>query len=261
MSGAYRDGRDTAKLRPEYVVLLHGLGRTSYSMTLLAWRLRRTGFHVLNLGYPSRRHRIERLAELVGTALERVGFVLTDRSGAPPPSTAMPVHFVTHSMGGIVLRALLKRHCFAAAPTGQDARLGRVVMLAPPNRGSELVDRLRHFPPFRWINGPAGLQLGTDSSSLPLALGKVDFELGVIAGTGSVNPLMSRVFPGANDGKVSVERARVEGMKELLVVRENHTFIMAQSSTAEMVTRFLRQGRFIDSSSTESRSDVSVESS
>ncbi len=244
MSAEYRGNDAPAKPRQEYVILLHGLGRTRHSMWPPAWHLRRAGFRVLNLGYPSRRHRIEKLAELVAASLERRGFSLSDRSAEPNPPTAIPIHFVTHSMGGIVLRALLQRHRFAAAPDEEEARLGRVVMLAPPNRGSELVDHLRHFPPFRWINGPAGLQLGTDRSSLPLALGPVDFELGVIAGQGSINPLMSRAFSGANDGKVSVERARVEGMKELLVVNENHTFIMARSSTAEKVAAFLLRGGF-----------------
>ncbi len=201
-------------------------------MAPLAWRLRRAGLRAVNLGYPSRRHPIDTLAAGVVSQLR-------EREWLAPGGSPAALHFVTHSMGGIVLRALA--HADAAGPT---PAIGRVVMLAPPNRGSELVDYLRHFPPFRWLNGPAGLQLGTDSASVPLALGPVDFELGVIAGRRSLNPLFSRVFSGANDGKVAVEGAGVEGMKELLVVDQDHTFMPARAAVAHQVLHFLRHGEF-----------------
>lgn len=207
------------------VVLLHGMGRTPKSMAWLGRQLERGGFRVVNLGYPSTRQPIERLATHVRSQVERDNGYGTGR-----------VHFVTHSLGGIVLRAYLKE----SRPTN----LGRVVMLGPPNQGSELVDRLRRNVLLRRLLAPAGLQLGTGNDSIPNRLGAVDFELGVIAGSRSINPFFSRCLPGPHDGKVSVQRTRVEGMKESLIVPHSHTFLMWRRSVATQVIHFLQQGRF-----------------
>ena len=151
------------------------------------------------------------------------------------------VHFVTHSMGGILVRDYLRRH---APPS-----LGRVVMLAPPNQGSELVDHLGALAVFGWINGPAGRQLGTGADSLPNRLGPVGFPLGVIAGDWSWNPVYSAIIPGADDGKVSVARARIDGMADFVVVPHGHTFLMSAPDVIDEVLHFLRDGHF-------SRSDM-----
>ncbi len=208
------------------VVLLHGLARTPRSMAPLARALRGAGYRVVNIGYPSTRAPVERL---VDTVLAPRVAALADAAGAP-------LHFVTHSMGGVLLRDLARRH--------RPAGLGRAVMLAPPNRGSELVDRLAWLAPFRWINGPAGAQLGTAVDSLVNRLGPVDFELGVIAGTRALNPLYAALIPGANDGKVAVERTRVEGMSDFLEVARSHTFLMRAPEVQRQVLAFLRDGRF-----------------
>lgn len=214
------------------IILLHGMGRTRLSMQKLGNRLATEGYQVINLGYPS-----TQLS--VGEAVRNVRQTLAEQS-IPDGHT---VHFVTHSLGGIVLRALLAEH---SVPN-----LGRVVMLSPPNQGSELADRfiagpLRHL--YRFATGPSGQELGTTASSTPNQLGAVKFPLGVIIGNRSPNPIFSRAFPGPNDGKVSVERAKVDGMTDFLVVPRSHTYIMRSSQVGSETVHFLKHGRFSQTS-------------
>jgi triacylglycerol lipase len=213
----------------EAVVLLHGLARTPRSMARIERELTQAGYVVVNLPYPSRHAPIEDLSEGV---FDRI------RDSAPLRDCTR-VHFVTHSMGGIVLRDMLSKH--------RVERLGRVVMLGPPNQGSELVDRLGSWRLFRWINGPAGQQLGTGPDSLPNRLGPVDFELGVIAGDRSINWINSGMIPGPDDGKVAVERTKVVGMKDHLVVHTTHPTMLRHRKVIAAATRFLRAGCFGES--------------
>jgi triacylglycerol lipase len=208
----------------DYVVLLHGLGRTRWSMYVLERTLSR-GFRVINIGYPSRKYPIEQLAEYVG---RRIHQRCTDEN--------KKVHFVTHSLGGIVLRCYLKGNPLP--------NLGRVVMLSPPNQGSELVDVFRGNVLFKIAAGPAGAQLGTEPTSVPNMLGLVAFEVGIIMGNGSLNPIFSRLIPGADDGRVSVERSKVEGMADFMTVPQHHSFIMNSSEVIEQVICFLENGHF-----------------
>lgn len=210
----------------ECVVLLHGLARSSSSMLLMEWRLKREGYDVVNVDYPSTANSIETLA-----------------SSVVPQSLyacreAAKVHFVTHSMGGILLRYYMK------TASRRPARLGRTVMLGPPNQGSPVVDQMTVLPGFELWNGPAGLQLGTGEDSLPRRLGPVDFELGVIAGSQSISPLLSSFMDGPNDGKVPVTSTAVKGMRDHIVMPVTHTFMMNNPKVQDQVVAFLKTGRF-----------------
>lgn len=210
----------------EAVILLHGLGRSALAMLPMAWRLRRAGYSVINQGYPSRRHAVQALAER--TLPEAL-----DKALATSPSQ---IHFVTHSMGGILLRCWLQSHDLP--------RPGRVVMLAPPNQGSELVDHVRRIPLFEKIMGPASVQLGTGADSVPRQLGPVATEIGVITGTRRYSPWLDPVFGDRHDGKVSVHSARLAEMTDFRVMDVGHTFIMSNAEVTEEVIHFLRHGSF-----------------
>lgn len=207
------------------VILLHGLARTDRSMGKLEKALEREQYHVINVSYASTRHGIEQLAETaIGPALAEC-------------PTGNRVNFVTHSLGGILVRQYLRRH--------EIPNLGRVVMLGPPNKGTEVIDKLRDFPGFRFVHGEAGLELGTGATSVPNRLGGADFDLGVIAGTRSVNLFLSAIIPGVDDGKVSVENTRLEGMNDHLEMEVTHTFMMRNDRVIEQVIHYLRNGRFL----------------
>lgn len=215
-----------ALAEPELVVLLHGLARTSGSMEKMADALAAAGYEVCNVDYPSRESNVETLA-----AQQVLPAIMNCRG-----DTERPVSFVTHSMGGIIVRQL------QAMPLR--FRFGRVVMLGPPNGGSEIVDKLGGLALFGWINGPAGRQLGTAADALPRRLGATELELGVIAGRHSVNPLLSLIIPGNDDGKVAVAKARVEGMDDFLVVPVSHPFLMRDKAVIAQTLQFLKAGRF-----------------
>jgi len=210
-----------------HVILLHGMGRSRRSMSKMADHLAASGYAVVNLDYPSTGADIETLSSgVVAEAVE------TCRSKNPEA----PIHFVTHSLGGILVRHYLQNHTL---PPGS-----RVVMLSPPNRGSEVADLLKDFFLYRWIMGPAGQQLGTSADALPNRLGPVDVPVGIITGDHSLEPWFSSRVPGPDDGKVSVARARLPEMADFLVVHRSHGFIMNGPEVVEQTRHFLRHGKF-----------------
>jgi len=186
--------------------------------------LQKNGYQTVNVSYPSTKFKIEKLAaDAIGQALLHC-------------ETHSKVHFVTHSMGGILVRQYLKHH--------QIANLGRVVMIGPPNQGSEVVDSLRNVPGFKLINGPAGMQLGTENTSIPNQLGVATFETGVIAGNRSINLLLSTILPGPNDGKVTVENTRLSGMRDHITLPVTHPFMMKNTLVIKQTLHFLQYGQF-----------------
>lgn len=208
----------------EGVVLLHGIMRTSRSLSRLAAHLAGKGFEVLNLDYPSTRLSLAELAEDVHGAISAFSRRV-DR-----------VHFVGFSMGGLVIRAYLKVH--------RPANLGRVVMIGTPNSGSEIADLLKDNRFYTALLGPAGQQLVTNQAAFRHLFEDQDFELGVIAGRNVANPIAAAIFRGPNDGKVSVASAVLPSCRDHIVIRTNHTLIALSGRTHAETCEFLRVGRF-----------------
>ena len=210
----------------ETVFVVHGLGRTAGSMVLLVDRLERANFRVVNFGYPSTREPIEALVARLRETIEECCWEDRDR-----------IHFVTHSLGGILIRVYLAQH--------SPAHAGRVVMLSPPNQGSEIADAVSESPILSELFlGPAGSRLVTDSAGIVVELGPPNYELGIITGSRSLNPIGSWLIPGPDDGKVGVDRARLEGADAFRVIPATHTFIMNRQDVADECIHFLREGRF-----------------
>ncbi len=209
----------------ECVVLLHGLARRAASMKGMQEALIDHGYLVANIDYPSRTKPIASLAVAVEEGLKEC-----EKAGGGT------VHFVTHSLGGILLRHHLSLHSID--------HFGRAVMLGPPNHGSEVVDAMRDVPGYVFLNGPAGLELGTDEGSVPLSLGAVHVDVAVIAGTSSINLILSTHLPDPDDGKVSVASARLDGMCAMLQMPVSHPFLMSDKDIISEVISYLSTGEF-----------------
>ena len=210
----------------EWVILLHGLGRFRQSMRGLEQHLKRLGYLTINLAYPSTTKTIETIAE---THLARaVQGCEAQRAGK--------IHFVGHSLGGLIVRQYLQQH---SIPEGS-----RLVMLSPPNQGSELVDLLMKVPLYRWITGPAGQEIGRGPESVVNRLKPVEIDVGVIAGNLSINLVFSAFMDGPDDGMVSVKSTMLPEMRDFIIVPNTHTFIMKDPMVMRQVSHFLKHGRF-----------------
>jgi len=208
------------------VVLLHGISRTSRSFRRMQTTAEAAGFATLNVGYDSRHKPLQALAEDIHPAIER----FVDR-------TEGSVHFVGHSMGGLLARVYVGRY--------RPKRLGRVVMLGTPNGGSEIADHLKDFLPYRAWFGPAGQQLGTiRDAALGVILPPIDYPVGIIAGNRSVYPISSVFLPKPHDGRVSVENTKLEGMIDHIVIAASHPWLPRNALAIEQTIAFLRGGRF-----------------
>ena len=218
------DAPSAAAGQAECVILLHGLMRTSRSLVEMEKSLTGAGYLVVNDSYPSRSAEIDVLAsDSIPPAVDKC------RSQG-----AQRISFVTHSLGGILVRQYLSTH--------ELEELGRVVMLGPPNHGSELVDSLGNLPGMEKVYGPALRQLGTDDASVPRQLGPAEFEVGIIIG--QTAGLLSGVLPGEDDGTVTVESARLEDMTDFLVMDSGHTFVMNNNEAIRQTLFFLANGSF-----------------
>ena len=212
----------------EPVVLLHGLALNATSMKKIATGLKKAGYRTCRVNYPSRDYPIDTLAVRLLPKIRRCF--------PKDVADSVPLHFVTHSMGGLLVRRL---ETLENAP-----RIGRVVMIAPPNQGSEVADSLAGTRFLELWGGPAGGQLGTGDAAVPRRLGTPEFEFGVIAATRSLEPWFSAMIPGRDDGKVAVKNTKLEGMRDFVEIPSTHTLVLWTDEAVKQVVRFLKTGRF-----------------
>jgi pimeloyl-ACP methyl ester carboxylesterase len=203
------------------VIVVHGILRTSRTFAAMCPALRKTGYTVVEFEYPSTRIGIVEAAGDLGQIIESLDGI-------------EEINFVVHSMGGLVVRALVKET--------RDHRIHRMVMLGVPNQGAEMADLLRKSYAFRLLFGPAGQQLVTDRNGLIPTLPIPDFEFAIIAGArgraAGFNPLIT----GDDDILVSVASARLPGASDSMTVRSFHRFIPGHADVVEATIRFLQTG-------------------
>ncbi len=212
---------------PDTVVLIHGLMRSRRSMWMVGVWLKYQGYRVVSIGYPSMRMSI-------ADAVEKH---IAPRLAALKLEPGAKVHFVTHSMGGIVFRAWAARRD-AGFP------MGRAVLLAPPNRGSEIIDELRQWGWVRWLLGPVSAELGTDAASTPNSLGPLPQDTGIIMGNRDRMPFFRRLLKAESDGVVTIASAQGDGAAEFTLLPTDHTLIILQPTVIRAVHRFLQSGSF-----------------
>ena len=211
-------------LEKDIVILLHGLGRSTFAMGSLASKLEDAGFDVVRIGYRSLSQTPEQILEHVS---EQINECCVERSRT--------VHFVGHSLGGLVARAYLQREQFQ--------NLGHVVLMGTPNQGSELVDRFYN----RWwikILGPTARSLGTGPTSFPNSLKPPYYSVGVIAGI-SEGILNDKYLPGEDDGLVTVEATKLKGMSDFVIVETGHSAMRHNNEVAKQAISFMRYGKFL----------------
>ena len=204
------------------VILLHGLLRTRWSMYYASRKLSAAGFDVLRYGYPSRRFSIKQQAQRFEQFLG--GQQLTGRV----------LHFVTHSLGSIVLRQF-------AIEYHRSYQLGRAVMLGPPNQGSRYAAFLkRSVPGLERFMGPAFSEL----CQLNMPSAAEYLEIGILAGgTGGTTGLLP-FFPGDNDGIVGVSEAALPGAKDFMVLPGLHSLLVYHPTMIAQACFFLTHGHF-----------------
>lgn len=210
------------------VVLLHGLGSVPLAMKPLAFSLDvQPEYRVVNQGYNSYSNDLQALAlETLPAAIRACN--MRDEEA---------IHFVTHSMGGIMLRAFLAKK--------ELQQLGRVVMIAPPNKGSEIVDWVERYALLKPFLGPAGGNLGTGEQHISAQLPAPEFVFGVIAGVRQSTSVWSSQLPGNDDGRVSTANTQIEQMADYIEIPGSHSGLLYKKQTIEQVTSFLRYGEFL----------------
>lgn len=208
----------------DYVVVLHAILTNNWYMQSLSNHLSAQGYEVINVNYPSTKYNLQELKSIIIKDIKN--HVKDDK----------PVHFVGFSMGGLLLRATLNEY--------RPKQMGRVVHIATPNNGSILADKVKDQELFKLFYGPAGQQLITDQSEFKNIFGEVDYELGVISGSGSYNVFLNGLFDGDHDGRVSVKSTQIKGMKDHIKVKGVHSIMPFLSQVQEQTSNFIKDGRF-----------------
>lgn len=212
-------------IKGDYVILLHGLNRSARSMEKLENALAEEGYSVINQSYPSRKYNIDILASSFLDKIIKTYCVNKKKK----------IHFVTHSLGGIILRRYLQKKPIL--------NMGRTVMIAPPNHGTKWVDFIKKTPFFiRWALGKAGRQLGKKHSILSKLPKKANFELAVIAATHSYNTFSSFIFKTKNDGTVTVNDTKLLGMKDFIEVTTTHCIAPRNEEVIKHTVNFINYG-------------------
>ena len=209
----------------QLVILLHGIMKSSKKMKGLAEFLRKNQFDVCNISYPSTKFPLEELVDIIHDEISQASALSYNN-----------ISFVGFSMGGLLTRAYLNKY--------KPDNLGNVVFIGTPNNGSEVADFFKNYKLYKMLCGPAGQQLVTDQEEFKKILGMPDYDFGVVAGNFTVNLLLSRIINKPNDGKVSVESTKLQGMSDHIVLRTSHPFMIRNKKIWQYALNFLNHTKF-----------------
>jgi triacylglycerol lipase len=216
----------------EMIILLHGIGHTRLNMVGLAWALRRAGYATRCITYPSTRLNITDNAQWLSRYHLDEDFL----------NTQTCVHFVCHSMGGLVAGAYLD----LIKDTISHTKISKVILLGPPHHGSRIADFLKNFILYRWFFGPAGQELTTAARALSTI--KPYYDLGIIAGTKGwfypVAHLLMKCNAHHHDGRVTIESTKIDGMTDHICISVTHSFMMWKPDVYKQILAFLKTGSF-----------------
>lgn len=214
---------DSPAVEKEVVYLLHGLGRSSFAMWVLASRLEDAGFLVNNIGYSS-----------INETPEDILLDVSEQINSSLPEDNQAVHFVGHSLGGLIIRAYLE--------DTKVKNLGRVVLIGTPNKGTTLVD---YYQDSWWLQmvGPTALALSTAEDSFPNSIADPYYPVGIIAGISEDNN-NEDILPGEDDGLVPLESTKVNGMTDIIIIESSHWMLRYDQDVASQTIAFLRHERF-----------------
>lgn len=209
-------------------VLLHGILCNDKVMKLLEISLEKEGYETLNINYQSTAKSIEDLVQDIRAELDRKDIADYSR-----------VDFVGYSLGGLLIRELLRDKA------QQPENLGRVVMMGSPHEGSEVADRVKDWALFKWVCGPAGQQLTTEFQKQAKGELNIDYELGIIASADNAGHFWVREqIPDENDGLVSVESTKLDGMADHVTVEAPHVIMPLMPEVIRQVIHFFEKGSF-----------------
>lgn len=206
------------------VLLIHGLGRSADAFNQMQEALRQAGYDAASVNYPSTRQSISAHAANLEHLIEALEEVDT-------------ISFVTHSLGGLVIRDMLSRD----GAWKSRLHVHRIVMIGPPNQGSHLAQKLRRVPGYQFLTGESGRELSSGfASGLPIP----EAEFGIIAGGRGNDVGFNPLLPGDDDGFVTVAETRLDGVRDHLIVNTTHGLLDDHPITIESTIRFLRTGCF-----------------
>jgi pimeloyl-ACP methyl ester carboxylesterase len=220
-------------IRGEVVLVLHGLGRTRDSMAGMCRYLEREGrYTVLNMSYATTRGRIEDHAAALARVVRNLDPGVTE------------VNFVAHSLGNIVVRRFLYDYERQSEPNPIRPRVKRIVMLGPPNRGSQLAQRFPHSMLVRLVAGSSTVELAKNWTSLQQRLATPRCQFGIIAGGQGDDDGRNGLLEGDDDLIVTVEETKLAGARDFAVLPVYHGVIMLDRRVREYTLRFLQHGYF-----------------
>jgi esterase/lipase len=227
----------------EYVIILHGILLGKWHLANLARYLTKQGYKVINIGYPSTKYPLEKLVNIVA---QDITSKLTEIA-VNNKSSEYTVNFIGYSMGGLILRAIFNssnNHHNNDNNNIIRKNLGKVLLLATPNHGSEVADFFKNNWLYKKIFGPAGRQLTTDQTDIQHLFTTIDYPLGVIAGNISLNYFFSKLINQPNDGKVSIASTKVDGMQDHITLPASHTWLPYNKKVQYQTVYFLQHGKF-----------------